>query len=60
MTKSLKKTENCRWCGKPTNKKFVIADDLENPKPYHKECVQLMILEAIGGESEFWKEKNND
>jgi hypothetical protein len=34
----------CFWCGKSCGiiKEYIIADDLENPRSYHSECV-LMI-----------------
>jgi len=38
---------NCIWCKKPTNTFFIIADDIENPKPYHKECIQEMLIQAL-------------
>lgn len=37
----------CRWCGKPTTEWFVIGDDLENPKPYHKDCLEAMKIEIL-------------
>jgi hypothetical protein len=35
---------NCIWCGKPTDERYIIADDLENPQPYHKVCVMEMVF----------------
>jgi hypothetical protein len=30
----------CSYCGKGGKLKwYIIADDLENPKPYHKKCI---------------------
>lgn len=39
----------CRRCGKSTGKIkfFVIADDLENPKPYHKKCIDELYFEVM-------------
>ena len=28
----------CAYCGKPTKKSYIIADDLENPRPMCKKC----------------------
>lgn len=38
----------CRWCGKTTGviKFFIIADDMEQPKPYHPACLDKMLMEA--------------
>lgn len=39
----------CRWCNKTRKpiKYYVIADDLENPKPYHKICLNKMYFKAM-------------
>lgn len=37
---------NCDWCGKPTDTWYVIADDLEAPRPFHTKCVHEMLLEV--------------
>lgn len=45
----MKKKQRCRWCNKTTGKIafFIVADDMENPKPYHKECVDEMAYDAL-------------
>lgn len=43
-----KKTIKCRGCGKGGRlKNYIIADDLENPRPYHKKCMEQMMLEVM-------------
>ena len=37
---------DCLRCGKPTNKLFVVGDDLENPRPYHKDCIEKLTALA--------------
>jgi hypothetical protein len=41
--------KKCRWCGKSNGvvKQYIIADDLENPKPYHPACIRKLNLEVI-------------
>jgi len=42
------KLKKCRWCGKGGKLKwYIIADDMENPKPYHKKCIEKMKIEAM-------------
>lgn len=46
----MKKTKHkCRWCGKSTGviKFYIIADDLENPKPYHPACIRKLQQEVM-------------
>jgi hypothetical protein len=42
-----KQKVKCRWCGKSTGeiKYYTIADDLENPKPYHHNCIKEMYIQ---------------
>lgn len=48
-----KEQPKCRWCKKGKNKAlgeikyYIIADDLERPKPYHKKCIDELYFEAI-------------
>jgi len=39
----------CRGCGKATGivKYFIIADDLENPKPYHVCCIRKLMDQVL-------------
>lgn len=39
----------CRGCGKSNGeiKWYVIADDLENPKPYHPICMEELQFEVM-------------
>ena len=37
----------CAGCGRVCHTRFVIADDLENPQPYHKVCYERMIMAAM-------------
>ena len=39
----------CRWCNKsrPPMKFYIIADDMENPRPYHQKCKDAMFYEAM-------------
>ncbi len=39
----------CRWCGKSNGirKYYIIADDLENPKPYHPACIRKLEIEVM-------------
>lgn len=39
----------CRWCGKTSSpiKYYIIADNLEEPKPYHPSCMKKFNLEVI-------------
>lgn len=45
----MKKKPKCRWCNKSTGriKYYSIADDMENPKPYHPVCLRKMYFEVI-------------
>lgn len=44
-----KEKVKCRWCGKstPPIKFYIIADDMENPKPYHPACIRELKYEVI-------------
>lgn len=55
MKKNKIRIEPCRWCGNLTNEFYVIADDLENPKPYHKDCINQMFIKALT-DQEKWTE----
>lgn len=52
-----KEKAKCRWCGtsKPVIKFYILADDMEHPKPYHPACIRelemevMMKLSDIGG-----------
>lgn len=46
---TLKKLKKCRGCGKASGviKLYIIADDLENPKPYHPACVRKLWMDVI-------------
>lgn len=37
----------CRYCKRKTRTRFVIADDLENPKPFHKKCHEKLMMEVM-------------
>jgi len=39
----------CRRCGKSTGKMkyYIIADDMEKPKPYHEKCMKEFTLELM-------------
>lgn len=51
-----KEKPKCRWCKKGGNLKYyIIADDMENPKPYHKTCIEKMKMEAL---TALWKISN--
>jgi len=43
------KKEKCRWCGKSNGviKFYIIADDLEKPKPYHTACIRKLKMAVI-------------
>lgn len=43
------KKVKCRYCGKSRvpMKLYIIADDMENPRPYHKKCMDKMMMEVI-------------
>jgi len=47
--KAQKKKTVCRWCKKSNGviKFYVIADDLENPKPYHPACIMKLQMEVF-------------
>ena len=40
-----RKTDICRGCGKYTQNKIVIADDIENPRAYCKPCAEELRME---------------
>ena len=44
-----KEKSKCRRCGKNTGviKYYIIADDMENPKPYHPACIRKLNEEVI-------------
>ena len=44
-----KKKVQCRWCGKSSGliKYYIIADDLEKPKPYHQACIRKLEIEVM-------------
>lgn len=44
-----KKKDKCRWCKKSNGviKYYIIADDLENPKPYHPACIRKLKMAVI-------------
>lgn len=42
----------CNLCGKPAKigkplKYYVIADDIENPRPFHSKCIEKLRLKII-------------
>ena len=37
----------CIYCGKPTEKAYIIADDLENPRPMCKKCIDDFQWECM-------------
>ena len=40
--------EKCRYCGKGEKLKYyIIADDLEHPKPYHPKCMKLFTEDVM-------------
>lgn len=45
MTKKTKK-DKCRGCGKSTGKikYYIIADDLEHPRAYHRKCIDELMM----------------
>ena len=45
----MKRIKKCRWCGKSNGiiKFYIIADDLENPKPYHPACIRKLQIEVV-------------
>lgn len=49
QTKEKAKRLACRWCGKTTGriKFYIIADDMETPKPYHQKCIDELNLEVL-------------
>jgi len=49
------KKAKCRWCGKLTDKFWIIADDMENPKPYCLKCLEKLKMEAL---ERFYLESN--
>lgn len=38
----------CRGCGKDHGiiKYYILADDMENPKPYHASCIRNLMIEV--------------
>jgi len=48
MKKEIKKVA-CRWCNKKTGviKFYIIADNLEEPKPYHPACIRKLNIEVM-------------
>jgi hypothetical protein len=41
------RNEKCHYCGKGGKLKwYIIADDLENPKPYHKKCILEILIRS--------------
>jgi hypothetical protein len=37
----------CSYCGKTGKLKwYIIADDLENPRPYHKKCILEILIRS--------------
>lgn len=50
--------EKCCGCGKGGGKikHYIIADDFENPRPYHQSCFRKMIWHAW----QKWEEVKND
>ena len=49
MSKRYAMRKACRGCGKKSGiiKFYIIADDLEKPKPYHPACVRKLYLEVM-------------
>jgi len=42
------KKPKCRYCGKGgIIKYYIIADDMEHPKPYHTACIRKLEMEVI-------------
>lgn len=39
----------CRYCGKSTGKikNYIIADDMENPKSYHYNCILKLMYDVM-------------
>ena len=39
----------CSWCGKSGGKMswYIIADDMERPRPYHPKCYNEMFDELL-------------
>lgn len=53
----------CRWCDKRIGliKWYIIADNLEEPKPYHPACIRKLEMEVILKLSDIYAHaKNND
>lgn len=44
-----KKKIKCRYCGKTNGiiKQYIIADDMEKPKPYHPACIRKLQYEVM-------------
>lgn len=49
MKTKVSKKIKCRWCGKSTGviKFYIIADNLEEPKPYHTACIRKLETEVL-------------
>ena len=47
--KKNKKPTKCRWCNKSKGiiKFYIIADNLEEPKPYHTACIRELKMKLI-------------
>jgi len=45
----MKRKEKCRGCGssRPVIKHYILADDIENPKPYHPSCMRKLKIEVL-------------
>lgn len=45
----MNKEVKCRYCGKGGKniKYYIIADDLEKPKPYHPACIKKLNFEIM-------------
>jgi hypothetical protein len=47
--KNKKQKVRCRYCGKSGGriKYYTVADDMENPKPYHPKCFKKFKLDVL-------------
>lgn len=48
----MKKKTRCNFCNKPAKigkplKYYVIADDIENPRPFHSKCIEELRIKII-------------
>jgi hypothetical protein len=43
------KKKPCRYCGKSSGviKFYIIADNLEEPRPYHKGCIKKLYFDVL-------------